>query len=291
MYLAYLLTWRIIGVLPEKIAYGIGRIVSDYVFKKNGKGVRRLKSNYSRVVPNLSDVELNQLTKMGMRSYLRYWIDTFRLNTWSKDRIISTTTVVNEHLLRDPIKSKQGCLVVLPHAGNWDHAGAYFCAKGARVNTVAEHLKPERLFRRFLAHRERMGMRVLDLSAKVLDDLRKILREEKELVALVADRDLSRSGINVRFFDKTARMPAGPAILAYETEADLITAYVSYREKGIEVFFTPPIKVNRDADRTTEIARLTQVMASRFEDAIRKDPVSWHMQQRIFIDESFVERS
>jgi len=64
MYLAYLFAWRLIALLPEKIAYGIGQRVSDYVFKKNGKGVRRLRSNYSRVVPNLSEQDLNQLTKM-----------------------------------------------------------------------------------------------------------------------------------------------------------------------------------------------------------------------------------
>jgi len=32
-------------------------------------------------------------------------------------------------------------------------------------------------------------------------------------------------------------------------------------------------------------------LASRFQDAISLDPQSWHMQQRIFIDGDFVERS
>jgi len=49
--------------------------------------------------------------------------------------------------------------------------------------------------------------------------------------------------------------------------------------------------VNKNSERTSEISRVTQIMASRFEDAIRKDPSSWHMQQRIFIDETFKERS
>lgn len=290
-YIVYSALWKIVRLLPEKSAYSLFQFIAKTAYKRNGKRVQRLRSNYQMVSPNATSADLEVMVRAGLSSAMRYWCDTFRISDWSRDKILDSTRANNEEFLFDPVIQKRGVIVAVPHAGNWDHAGAYFCAKGARVNTVAEHLKPERLFRKFLAHRERMGMRVLDLSAKVLDDLRKILREEKELVALVADRDLSRSGINVRFFDKTARMPAGPAILAYETEADLITAYVSYREKGIEVFFTPPIKVNRDADRTTEIARLTQVMASRFEDAIRKDPVSWHMQQRIFIDESFVERS
>ena len=290
-FILYSALWRFVRLLPEKVAYALFGVMARIAYRRNGKRVQRLRSNYETVLPNLNKSDREDVVRAGLASAMRYWCDTFRISDWSIEKTLSSTQTNNEDFLFNPLRENRGVIVAVPHAGNWGHAGAYFCAKGARVNTVAEHLKPERLFRKFLAHRERMGMRVLDLNAGVLDDLRTILREEKELVALVADRDLSRSGINVRFFDKIARMPAGPAILAYDTQADLITAFVAYREDGIEVFFTPPIKVDREAERSTEIARLTQVIASRFEDAIRKEPMSWHMQQRIFIDETFVERS
>ena len=290
-FILYSALWRFVRLLPEKVAYALFGVMARIAYRRNGKRVQRLRSNYETVLPSLNKSDREDVVRAGLASAMRYWCDTFRISDWSIEKTLSSTRTNNEDFLFNPLRENRGVIVAVPHAGNWDHAGAYFCAKGARVNTVAEHLKPERLFRKFLAHRERMGMRVLDLNAGVLDDLRTILREEKELVALVADRDLSRSGINVRFFDKIARMPAGPAILAYDTQADLITAFVAYREDGIEVFFTPPIKVDREAERSTEIARLTQVIASRFEDAIRKEPMSWHMQQRIFIDETFVERS
>jgi KDO2-lipid IV(A) lauroyltransferase len=290
-YFIYTALWTFVRLLPEKSAYGLFEQIANIAYRRNGKRVQRLRSNYEIVITDVSSNDREVLVRKGISSAMRYWCDTFRISDWSTEKIVSSTRAINEHFLFDPIREKRGVIVAVPHAGNWDHAGAYFCAKGARDNTVAEHLKPERLFRKFLAHRERMGMRVLDLNAGVLDDLRNILRDERELVALVADRDLSRSGIDVRFFGKVARMPAGPAILAFETEADLITAYVVYRKDGIEVSFTPPIKVNREADRSREVSRITQVIAGRFEDAIRNDPASWHMQQRIFIDENFVERA
>lgn len=126
MYLLYLLVWRLIGVLPEKVAYKLANLVSDQIYRRQRKGIKRLRSNYQKVMPELSQVDLDKLTKAGMRSYLRYWFDTFRLNKWSKARILETTFVVRENLLRDPIESKRGCIVALPHAGNWDHAAAYF---------------------------------------------------------------------------------------------------------------------------------------------------------------------
>jgi KDO2-lipid IV(A) lauroyltransferase len=289
-YLTYSALWKLLIVLPESVAYGLFRVIAKLAYVRNGKRTRRLRSNYQKVAPHLSNRETEVLVREGLGSAMRYWCDTFRISDWSKERIVSTVTTRNEDFLLSPVREKRGVIVALPHAGNWDHAGAYFCALGVRVNTVAEHLKPEKLFRKFLVFREEMGMRVLDINSGVIDTLTEMLNTG-ELVALAADRDLSKSGINVNFFNSTARMPAGPALLAYETGADLITAYVSYREQGIEITFTPPVSVNRTAEKKEEVARVTQVLASRFQDAISLDPQSWHMQQRIFIGGDFVERS
>ncbi len=284
MYWAYLIAWRLIGILPKKIAYGIGTRAADYIFKKNGKGVRRLRSNYSRVLPQISDKELSQLTKDGMRSYLRYWIDTFRLNTWSKDQIVNTTTVVNEHLLRDPIKSKQGCLVVLPHAGNWDHAAAYFCSTGINLSTVAEKLKPEAIFLKFLAYRESIGIEVLHTEQKVMPTLLERLHEGK-LVALVSDRDLSKSGIEVDFLGGVAKMPSGPARLILDSKAAFISAYITYNEAGIHIEFQEIGPKPETGTYEEKVIALTQLMANNFANGIKRSPVDWHMLQRIWVDE------
>ena len=154
MYLLYLFAWKVIGILPEKSAYQLSKVISDRIYIKNGKGTKRLRSNYRRVMPNISERQLEELTKDGMRSYLRYWFDTFRLNKWSKSRIIETTFVIRENLLRDPIATKEGCIIALPHAGNWDHAAAYFCSTGITLTAVVEKLKPEAIFKKFLAYRQ-----------------------------------------------------------------------------------------------------------------------------------------
>jgi len=284
MYLGYLLVWRIIGILPEKIAYGLANQVSDYLFKKNGKGVKRLQSNYARVQPTLNPESLTALTKDGMRSYLRYWIDTFRLNKWSSERIISTTTVTNEHLLRDPIASKQGCLVVLPHAGNWDHAAAYFCSTGINLTTVAEKLKPEQIFLKFLAYRESIGIEVLHTEEKVMPTLLSRLSAGK-LVALVADRDLSKNGIEVNFFNGVAKMPSGPARLILDSKSVFISAFIRYTKDGIHIEFQNIGPIPTEGSMEEKVEKLTQLMADNFASGIKSSTVDWHMLQRIWIDE------
>ena len=284
MYLLYLFAWKLIALLPEKSAYKLAYSVSDRIYKKNGKGIKRLRSNYGRVMPEYSGQELEELTKLGMRSYLRYWFDTFRLSKWSKKRIISTTQVIRENLLRDPIQSRQGCIVALPHAGNWDHAAAYFCSTGITLTAVVEKLKPEAIFKKFLAYRESIGIEAISHKEKTIPILANRLQDGK-LIALVADRDMSRNGIEVNFFGKTAKMPSGPAILAIKTGAPLITAYVRYTPDGIEIIFDETIKLTNSGTEEEQIKIITQSIADNFAKRIKEYPVDWHMLQRIWVDE------
>jgi len=284
MYLLYLFAWKVIGVLPEKSAYKLANVISDRVYSKNGKGVKRLRSNYRRVMPNISERQLDELTKDGMRSYLRYWFDTFRLNKWSKARIIETTFVVRENLLRDPIATKEGCIIALPHAGNWDHAAAYFCSTGITLTAVVEKLEPEAIFKKFLAYRQSIGIEAISHKEKTIPILMERLNQGK-LIALVADRDMSRNGIEVNFLGGIAKMPAGPAILALKTGAPLVTAYIRYLEKGIEITFDETIKLPVLGSEEEQIKIVTQSMADNFAKRIKDSPVDWHMLQRIWVDE------
>jgi KDO2-lipid IV(A) lauroyltransferase len=285
----YFVGWRIVRWLPEKSAYALFYKVADALVKRNGKSVQRLRSNLARTQPGITTLNLDLLVIDAMRSYMRYWCDTFRFPDWSSQRVTETVSVTNEHLLMEAIVAKTGVIVALPHAGNWDHAGAYFCAKGVPLVTVAERLKPEKLFLKFLSYRESMGMEVLPLDGRVLDTLADRLRDGA-LVALVADRDLSRSGIEVDFFGAPARMPAGPALLAIRTQAPLITAFVSYSDAGVDIDFKNVLLPTAGSEREM-VQEIVQMAAVHFEDGISQHPQDWHMLQRIWTDGDFKERS
>ena len=285
---AYFAGWRIVRWLPERTAYRLAYAAADFLTKRKGKNVSRLRSNLQRTKPNMTELDLDLLLIDAMRSYMRYWCDTFRFPDWSPERVRETVSVTNEHLLLDAISAKTGVIVTLPHAGNWDHAGAYFCGKGIDLVTVAEHLKPEKLFLKFLSYRQAMGMEVLPLDGRVLGTLERRLRQGA-LVALVADRDLSRSGIAVTFFGAPSRMPPGPAILALNTDAPLITAFVSYTETGIHIDFNE-VSLPTSGSDEEKISHIVQDMAQQFEVGIAAHPEDWHMLQRIWTDGDFRER-
>jgi len=279
----YLIGWKIVQVLPEKIVYRLFEKLGKIFYNRNGKAVQRLRSNLQVVMPSANSNNLEEIVIQGISSYLRYWCDTFRFPGWSHDKIRKTVNVSNENLLKDPIAAGTGVIVALPHSGNWDHAGAYFCAQGIPLVTVAERLKPEKLFQKFLTYRQALGMEVLALDSNTLTTLSTRLNEGK-LIALVADRDFSKNGVEVDFFGKKAKMPIGPALLSLRTGAPLITAQVSYSIKGIQIDFLGPLTSRIQGSLEDRAKDLVQQCADNFEMGISKKPQDWHMLQRIWIE-------
>ena len=67
---AYLIGWRIVRYLPESLAQKIFALLGDYVYRKNGKGINRLRNNL-KVVTGLEGAQLDSLTQEAMRSYMQ----------------------------------------------------------------------------------------------------------------------------------------------------------------------------------------------------------------------------
>ncbi|MFE7932127.1 phosphatidylinositol mannoside acyltransferase [Streptomyces sp. NPDC057456] len=281
----YGLGWSTVKKLPEPVAVRLGRTVADLAWKRRGKGVRRLESNYARVLPDASPERLAELSRAGMRSYLRYWMESFRLPTWSAERVGRGFVPKDLHHLTDGIASGRGVILALPHMANWDLAGAWVTTElRTPFTTVAERLKPETLYDRFVAYREGLGMEVLPHSGgTAFGTLARRLRDGG-LVCLVAERDLSASGVEVNFFGDTATMPAGPALLAQQTGALLLPVTLWYDDSPVmRGQVHPPVEVPRSGTRAEKTSVMTQSLADAFATGIADHPEDWHMLQRLWL--------
>ncbi|GAA4793530.1 phosphatidylinositol mannoside acyltransferase [Streptomyces ziwulingensis] len=277
--------WSTVKKLPEPAAVKLGRTLADLAWKRRGQGVLRLEGNYARVLPDAGPERLAALSRAGMRSYLRYWMESFRLPTWSTERIAASVTVEDLHHVTAGLDAGKGVIAVLPHLANWDLAGAWITTRlGIPFTTVAERLKPETLFDRFVAYRESLGMEVLPHSGgTAFGTLARRLREGG-LVCLVADRDLSASGVGVDFFGEQARMPAGPALLAQHTGARLLPVTLWYDDSPVmRGRVHPPVEVPVSGTRREKTSVMTQAVADAFAEGIADHPEDWHMLQRLWL--------
>lgn len=274
---AYLTGWRAVRLLPEPAALAVFERIADQIHRRDGRGVRRLRANLSRTV---APSELDAVTQQGVRSYLRYWCESFRLPSWDQDDLVLRTRVIGEEHLRTPQEAGRGVVAALPHMGNWDWAGAWACGTGMPVTTVAERLEPARLYDEFVAFRAGLGMEILALTGgpPPIRRLTEAVREGR-LVPLLADRDLSRTSVAVSLLGEVARMPRGPAVLARDTGVDLVPVTMAYRGADLELTFHPPVPHTAGDDG---IAVMMQGVADAFGRAIAADPQDWHMMQTVF---------
>ena len=274
---AYAGGWALVRALPDPVAHRLFRLGADLAHRRGGKSVTRLRSNLARVAP---ERDLDALTRAALRSYARYWCEVFRLPVTSTERVVSGMRAVDEHRLRRAVASDRGTILALPHSGNWDHAGAWCGATGVPFTTVAERLKPESVYDRFVEFRESLGMEVLPLTggARPTFDVLVERLEAGGTLCLLSDRDLSARGIDVQFFGATARMPAGPASLALRTGATLIPTTLSFLDDGWQVVFHEEVP-------HTDVATMTQAVADAFAAGIGAHPEDWHMLQRLWLDD------
>jgi phosphatidylinositol dimannoside acyltransferase len=283
---AYRAGWLAVRLIPEPMARWIFTQIADYLWRRRGRSVRQLEANLRRVRPDASDAELGQLTRAGMRSYLRYWMEAFRLPTMSMERITSGMTVVGEEQTAlSHIKAGRGVIFALPHSGNVDQAAAWIMTRGfGQISVIAERLKPEAVFRQFVAYRESLGMEVVPHTGgpSPFGVMAQRLRAGR-LVCLVADRDLSAAGVEVRFFGQPARIGAGPAALAARTGAALMPVVLWFAEDGWRGHIYPEIPLPPDGTQAEKVAAMSQQLAGVWQTDIAGHPEDWHMLQKVFV--------
>lgn len=292
---AYRVGWRTVRQLPERVAYRTFDAMALAAHRRGGTTVARLRGNYARVRPELDDAALDRLTREGMRSYLRYWCDVFRLPDRDAADLAARVRVVGEEAARARLDSGQGVVCFLGHLGNWDTVGAWATHHLAPVTTVAERLEPEDLFADFLAYRERLGMTILPLTGgdAVFRQLMRTVRVGG-LVPLLADRDLTDRGIEVDLLGHRARMAAGPAALALSTGAPLYPVSVVYERHpdrragpaGYRVLLTfhPAAPAPGEGSRADQVRALTQYCADVLGAVVAERTQDWHMVQRVFVE-------
>ena len=275
--------WRLVRAVPLPVARSLFNAAADRAYRKNGPGTQRLRRNLERVVPAQ---RLEETVRAGLRSYARYWMEAFRLPSQNRQQSLDGFYLAPDQYdeVKSLIAEGQGLVFALPHVGNWDAAAAWVVSNGWRMITVMERLKPETVFRQFLEYREKIGMEVLPLTGgqrPPLDVLAERI-DQGYVVALLADRDLSRSGVEVTFFGGRTRMPGGPAILAIRTGAPLFAVDLSFSPtQTVAVLrrITPPTEGPLDV----RVKQTTQALADAYATGIAANPQDWHMLQKLWL--------
>jgi phosphatidylinositol dimannoside acyltransferase len=242
---------------------------------------RKLISRHlQRVNPKLRGNALHVAVQMAFDYYARYYIESFRLPTIPKTVVHDCFTVEGWEHIVDALALGNGVILALPHLGGWEWAGRWMTDHGYRLTVVVEALDPPELFEWFADLRNDLGMTVVPTGPEAGPTVLKALRDG-EIVCLLCDRDLDRSGVDVEFFGERTTLPPGPATLSIRTGAPILPVGVYFTSKpnGHHAVIRPPLSIERRGGLRQDVARVTQELARELEFLIRMAPEQWHMFQ------------
>jgi KDO2-lipid IV(A) lauroyltransferase len=278
-FVAYRGAAAIAQALPDPVGRGIARGAARVkaLFAVNER--KRVLRNQARVRGPLRGWDAWRAVFETYDSYGRYWQELFRLPLDAKHSLEDRFEADGFEHIADAIAAGTGAILVLPHVGGWEFAGAWLAARGYPPTVVVERVEPPELFDWFVEVRAAMGMDVVALDADAGATVARALRDNR-VVCLLADRDLTGDGVEVSFFGEKTTLPAGPATLALRTGAPLVPVAVYFRPRGNHLAkIGPPLPCERSGRLRDDVARITQDLAHRFEDLIRAAPDQWHLMQ------------
>ena len=267
---------------PAPLAFGAAMALAP-PFSIGMRDERKMVERHlRRVDPTLKDVALRQAVQRAFQSYARYYLETFRIPTLSRQTVSDGFSIEGFEHIENGLKGGKGAVVALPHVGGWEWAGRWLCDQGFQMAAVVEKLEPPELYEWFVEMRTKMGMTVIPLDDRAGIGVQEVLKMNRP-VTLLCDRDIVRDGVRggveVEFFGERTTVPAGPAFFALRTGAPLIpaAAYFTRRVDGHHTVVRPPIVVERRGSLREDVSRISQMLICEMEVLIKRAPEQWHL--------------
>jgi KDO2-lipid IV(A) lauroyltransferase len=263
------------GRVVDLLASGIGAAIA----LRSSDRRAMVERHQRRVTPGLAGAALRRRVRGVYQSYARYYAESFRLPAVTAEELDDRFTFEGLDHLGRAVRSGTGPLLALPHLGSWEWA-AFWLTRVHKVpaTAVVERIEPPALFDWFVELRETIGLTIVPLGPEAGKAIVGAVKAG-QAVALLCDRDIGHSGVEVTFFGEKTTLPSGPAVLALRTGAPILPAAVYDRGRGHHGLVLPPVPTDRRGTFREDVARITQDVAYRLEELISRAPDQWHLLQ------------
>lgn len=283
-------------LMPPRIGYWLARVIASAMARRRSFMFINARANLSRVVPEATDEELDDLARRAIAHAGRTYYDMFRLSAedYQRGRVPLNIRIREWVAVRQALSDGRGTVLVGPHMSNFDLAAQWIASQGFDIQALSLP-SPSTGARVVNALRRRRGIVMTPLSVSALRAAIKRLRAGG-LVMTGADRPVSMMDELVPFFGAPARLPTGHVRLALQTQARIVVACCIMEKNGqtatgdasgvccYRIQFAPPIEMEAASDQESA-ARISDAnirhnvrrVLEIIEDMIRQAPDQWLM--------------
>ncbi len=271
-------TARLLPVASRLVAPLAGEVACRIAHRQRSNVLHNLRV----LEPDAAPERLGALSRSVFRSVARYYVELLQLPNVDLPGYFARVQVDHYENLTGALARGSGAIVAGIHIGPAEVVLHGLAAHGISYTAVVERLEPPQLADLLRGIREAHGQRYIypDLSGT-----RQLIRTLRAggVVALLIDRDVLGTGVEVSFCGAPIRVPGGPIELARLTGATIVPAVARWREDGgVAVAILPPFELT-GRKRNPEIVRADmERLLARFEPHLRRRPGQWLVLERLW---------
>ena len=262
----------LVRILPLKISDKIATVLGlifCYLSKKKRSYIQK-NLQYIFADTEIAPRHLNYYLKRTFINFARMTVDFFRLGSIATQELVSSVELIGGENLNKALERKTGCVLMTLHLGNWDYAGSYLAALGIPMSALVEATNHE-MFVLYTKHRERTGMKTFPLDRAGYAFLQTI--KNNRVLAVLADRDILKNGVTVKFFSGKRNIPKGLAEIIINKHIPVVFAYLAFNQPERKARYLgvveAPIFFNG------AVQDFNRFMVNKFEQIIRCYPDQW----------------
>ena len=273
----YKISIFISGFLPLWLTRSISRSIAfiSYLFLKNMR--KNVEKNLSHIYDDPKKIK--KVTRKIFLNYGSYLADWAKLNHMDTKTILELFNFrKGKENIEEGLRRGKGIVFLTAHLGNWELGGLFFRHLGFPMSVITTQDTVEDIANVREKTRKSHNVKTITIGKAPLSfmDIVQALRKN-EVVAMLMDRYIAEKGILIEFFGKPARFPAGPILLAKNTGAAVIPAFIVLGPDGkYKAIADSIVDMEFSGDREADIRLNLKKVVRIFEKYVSEYADQWY---------------
>ena len=248
--------------------------LSGKLFEKIGPFFRPKKiiySNIRKAIPNISEEEINNITKSMWNNYGRVFAEYMFIKDFRLGKLESKVEINGQEILEEIKKLNKQVIFISGHFSNFELMAMYLEKTGIKLTAIYRPLN--NIFLNFIIERIREKYICKNQVKKGIGGIKNLIKFKKQnfSTALMIDQRVSE-GILSDFFNEKALTTTIPAQLIKKFNIPVVPVYIE-RKKGINFKITIYKAINFSEEKS--ISNITDELNRILEEMIIKNPKQW----------------
>jgi Kdo2-lipid IVA lauroyltransferase/acyltransferase len=270
----YFILFRPFLWLPLRVWYALADVLYLIMYKGVKYRKKVIIKNLKKSFPHKDSDFIETVTRKFYRHLADYFVESLKMETFTKKRMMSRCVFKNIHLLEDAKKEGKDIIVFLGHYGNWEFNTSLPLWFDNKFLTVYRPLKNVYFDRYFLKIRCRFGVEPIPMDLAAREILSYHNRDIRTISGLISDQNPSHFDQRywVRFLNHDTAVYEGGEKIARKINASVFYFKMKKVKRGF--YETEIIPMFDDAGKT-ERHEITRKYFELLEDTITEQPELW----------------